>query len=49
MGLQHVYVPPHEQGLNEAEKTCRRLVIWDDAAAASNDSGRWHIITSRIQ
>ena len=31
MGLQHAYVPPHEQSLNEAEKIC--LVIWDDATA----------------
>ena len=31
MGLQHAYIPPHEQSLNEAEKIC--LVTWDDAAA----------------
>ena len=31
MGLQHAYVPPHKQSLNEAEKLC--LVTWDDAAA----------------
>ena len=31
MGLQHAYVPPHEQSLNETEKIC--LVTWDDAAA----------------
>ena len=33
MGLQHAYIPPHEQSLNEAEKICSCLVTWDDAAA----------------
>lgn len=31
MGLNHAYIPPHEQSLNEAEKICH--LIWDDAAA----------------
>ena len=31
MGLDHAYIPPHEQSLNEAEKVC--LQIWDDAAS----------------
>jgi hypothetical protein len=31
MGINHVYIPPHEQSLNEAEKIFH--TIWDDAAA----------------
>ena len=31
MGLNHLYIPPHEQSLNEAETI--GLVIWDTAAA----------------
>ncbi len=31
MRLNHVYIPPHEQSLNETEKVC--LTAWDDAAA----------------
>ena len=31
MGLNHAFIPPHEQSLNEAEKIC--LTMWDDAAA----------------
>jgi hypothetical protein len=30
-GIDHVYIPPREQSLNEAEKVC--LITWDDAAA----------------
>ena len=35
-GLNHAYVPPHEQSLNEAEKIC--YLIWDDAAAIIAES-----------
>ena len=31
MGLNHVYIPPHEQSLNEAEKVAYRM--WDNALA----------------
>ena len=31
MGLQHAYIPPHKQSLNEAEKIC--LVTWYDSDA----------------
>lgn len=31
LGVDHCYVPPHEQSLNEAESICH--LIWDDAAA----------------
>jgi hypothetical protein len=46
MGLQHAYIPLHEQSLNEAEKIC--LVAWDDAAALMIRSGRGNI-TSPVQ
>ena len=36
MGIDHAYIPPHEQSLNEAEKICLR--IWDDAAALMSRS-----------
>ena len=36
MGIDHVYIPPFEQSLNEAEKIC--YFIWDDAAAIMQES-----------
>ena len=36
MGIDHVYVPPYEQSLNESEKICN--FIWDDAAAIMQES-----------
>ena len=31
MGIDHAYIPPYMQSLNEADKIC--YSIWDDAAA----------------
>jgi len=36
MGIDHAFIPPHMQSLNEAEKIC--YVIWDDAAAVMHTS-----------
>ena len=36
MGINHVYIPPHEQSLNEAETICH--VTWDDAASLMHRS-----------
>ena len=36
MGNDHVYIPPFEQSLHEAEKSC--YFIWDDAAAIMQES-----------
>ena len=36
MGLDHAYIPPYMQSLNEAEKIC--YSIWDDAAAVMHAS-----------
>ena len=36
MGIGHVYILPHEQSLNEAEKIA--YLIWNDATALMEES-----------
>ena len=37
LGINHQYIPPHEQSLNEVESICN--ITWDDAAVIMLQSG----------